>query len=242
MSKLSRRSVLRGSVGLAAAGALARPFIANAAATTASVWWTQGFIPEEDASFRGMVADYEKATGNKIDYSLVPFAPMTQKIVSALTSGDVPDLIDINIADGSIVPQNAWDDKLEDVSDVVETQRSQYHPTAELAARYYNNVTKRRGFYVAPYKMSVLPFHVWNSLVEKAGYKMSDAPKTWDAFWDFFKPMQKKLREKGMRGVYALGLQPTTSGPGRRQCHLPPLSRRLWRLRHRHQGRRAPSR
>jgi len=59
----------------------------------------------------------------------------------------------------------------------------------------------------------VLPFHVWNSLVEKAGYKMSDAPKTWDAFWDFFKPMQKKLRDQGMRGVYALGMQPTTAGP-----------------------------
>jgi len=42
---------------------------------------------------------------------------------------------------------------------------------------------------------------------------MSDAPKTWDAFWDFFKPMQKRLHEKGMRGVYALGLQPTTAGP-----------------------------
>jgi len=52
-----------------------------------------------------------------------------------------------------------------------------------------------------------------SSLVEKAGYKMSDAPKTWTAFWDFFKPMQQKLREKGMRGVYALGLQPTTAGP-----------------------------
>src|SRR5260370_19210296 len=25
--------------------------------------------------------------------------------------------------------------------------------------------------------------------------------------------MQKKLRDKGMRGVYALGLQPTTTGP-----------------------------
>ena len=42
---------------------------------------------------------------------------------------------------------------------------------------------------------------------------MADAPTTWDAFWDFFKPMQKKLRDKGMRGVYALGLQPTTTGP-----------------------------
>jgi multiple sugar transport system substrate-binding protein len=42
---------------------------------------------------------------------------------------------------------------------------------------------------------------------------MSDAPKTWDAFWDFFKPMQKKLRDQGTRGIYALGLQPTTTGP-----------------------------
>jgi multiple sugar transport system substrate-binding protein len=59
----------------------------------------------------------------------------------------------------------------------------------------------------------VLPFHIWGSLVEKAGYRMADAPKTWDAFWDFFKPMQKVLREKGTRGLYALGLQPTTTGP-----------------------------
>ena len=44
MRKVSRRSVLRGSVGLAAAGTLARPFIADAAVTTATVWWTQGFI------------------------------------------------------------------------------------------------------------------------------------------------------------------------------------------------------
>jgi multiple sugar transport system substrate-binding protein len=32
-------------------------------------------------------------------------------------------------------------------------------------------------------------------------------------FLDFFKPMQKKLRDKGMRGLYALGLQATTNGP-----------------------------
>ncbi len=56
MNKLSRRSLLRASVGLAAAGALARPHIANAAAKTATVWWTQGFIPDEDAAFRKLVA------------------------------------------------------------------------------------------------------------------------------------------------------------------------------------------
>ena len=47
MTSLTRRSVLRGSVGLAAAGSLVRPNIANAAATTAEVWWTQGFAQEE---------------------------------------------------------------------------------------------------------------------------------------------------------------------------------------------------
>jgi multiple sugar transport system substrate-binding protein len=213
MSRLSRRSVLRGSVGLAAAGTFGRPFIANAQAKTAAVWWVQGFVKEEDVSFNSMVAEYEKQSGNKIDSSLIPFAPLMQKIVSALTSGDVPDLLTHDIADQAVVPQNAWNDRLIDLTDVVETQKSHYHPTALLASNYYNNVTKKRSFYYVPYKTAVLPFHIWGSLVEKAGYKMSDAPKTWDAFWDFFKPMQKKLRDQGRRGVYALGLQPTTTGP-----------------------------
>lgn len=39
-----------------------------------------------------MVEDYQKASGNTIDYSIIPYAPIRQKIVSALTSGDVPDL------------------------------------------------------------------------------------------------------------------------------------------------------
>jgi multiple sugar transport system substrate-binding protein len=212
MTRLSRRSLLRGSL-LTAGAVTARPFIANAAATTATVWWPQGFVREEDVGFRDVVSEYQKASGNRIDYTLVPFAPLMQKIVGALTTGDVPDVMNHDTAANTVIPQNAWNDKLVDLTDVVDTQKSQYHPTAYLAAQYYNNVTKRRSIYYAPFKTAVLPFHIWNSLVEKAGYKMSDAPKTWDAFWDFFKPMQKKLRDQGMRGVYALGLQPTTTGP-----------------------------
>jgi multiple sugar transport system substrate-binding protein len=213
MTKLSRRSVVRGSVALAAAGTIGRPYVANAAAKTAHVWWIQGFVREEDASLQRTVAEYEKASGNTIELTIVPFGPLMQKIVSALTSGDVPDVLTHTSAGNTVVPHNAWHDRLVDLTDVVETQRSQLHPTALLASQYYNNVTKKRAFYYAPYMAGVPPFHVWNSLVEKAGYKLSDAPDTWDAYWDFFKPMQKKLREKGMRGLYALGLQPTTAGP-----------------------------
>jgi multiple sugar transport system substrate-binding protein len=213
MGHFSRRSVLRGSASLAAVATLARPYIANAQAKTATVWWTQGFIKEEDEAFKQLVAGYEKASGNKIEYSIIPFAPLGNKVIAALTSGDVPDLVSHDGSPQRILPQNAWTDKLVDVSDVVETQKPHYHKTGILAAQYYNNVTKRRAFYYAPYKCSVVPFHVWNSLVEKAGFKLSDAPKTWTAFFDFFKPMQKKLREKGSRGVYAMGLQITTTGP-----------------------------
>ena len=48
----TRRSVIQGSLGLIATGAVARPYVANAAATTATVWWVQGFAEEEDIAFK----------------------------------------------------------------------------------------------------------------------------------------------------------------------------------------------
>ena len=212
MERMSRRSVLAGTVGLAATATLSRPNIANAAATTAIVWQVQGFVPEEDDAFRKTVADYEKASGNKIDLSVMPFTALNQKAISAITSGDVPDLI-FHDAPATILPQNAWDNKLEDVSDVVEAQRSKLSETALLNSTFYNGTTKQRSFYMVPIKQAVAPFHIWGDLVTKAGFKLSDAPKTWNAFWDFFKPVQKELRAKGMRKMYAMGMQITTVGP-----------------------------
>jgi multiple sugar transport system substrate-binding protein len=212
MDKYSRRSVLRGSLGLAAAAALSKPYIANAAATTATVWVQQGFVPAEDNAFKELAADYMKASGNTLDYSIMPFLAQNQKTVSALTTGDVPDLIFMD-APQSIIPQNAWDDKLVDVSDIVKPYEAQLSKTAKECSTFYNKTSKAHSYYLAPIKQACIPFHIWGSLVEKAGLKLSDAPKTWDAFWDFFKPAQKELRGKGMRKIYALGLQITTVGP-----------------------------
>src|SRR5216683_6465179 len=116
MTILTRRSVLRSSLAFGAAGALARPYIANAQAKTAEVWFAQGFAEEEDIALKKMVADYEKASGNKIDLSIVPFAPFRQKVVSAITSGVVPDVMDI--ADLEFAALYSWEDKLLDVSDI----------------------------------------------------------------------------------------------------------------------------
>jgi multiple sugar transport system substrate-binding protein len=210
MINLSRRSVVRGSLALAATASLARPYIAKAAAATATVWWTQGFAQEEDVAFRKMVADYQKASGNTIDYSIVPFAPLRQKEISAITSGAVPDVMEL--ADFELLPMSAWQDQLVDVSDVVETQKSQFMDTALHATYCYNNVTKKRAYYAVPMKAAGIPFRYWRSLIEKAGYKDADVPQTWDAFIDFFKPVQDKLRAQGMRSIYAYGYQLTATG------------------------------
>src|SRR5207245_9053325 len=99
-----------------------------------------------------------------------------------------------------------------DVSDVVESQKGQFSETALVAAQAYNNVTKKRATYGVPLRAAVVPCHIWKSLVEKAGMKIEDLPKTWDAYFDFFKKVQDNLRKQGERKVYGLVFQVTASG------------------------------
>jgi multiple sugar transport system substrate-binding protein len=210
MSSMTRRSLLRRSVSLLAGASLARPYIANAAAKTAVVWWAQGFAQQEDIGFRQIVEGYQKASGNVIDYSIIPYAPLRQKIVSALTSEEVPDVFQNTPVEALAL--EAWKDQLVDLTDVVETQRSQYTDAALKFAYAYNGVEKRRAYYGAPYSLAGLVNHVWRPLVEKAGFKMDDVPKTWDNYYDFFKGLQKPLRAQGMRNVFGLGFTLSTTG------------------------------
>src|SRR5947209_9638149 len=96
VTDLTRRSVLHGSLALAAAHPFAAPHIARAATTTATVWFAQGFVQDEDVALRKAVTDYEKASGNQIELSIIPFAPHRQKIILAITSEGVPGLTSSN--------------------------------------------------------------------------------------------------------------------------------------------------
>src|SRR5580698_2686109 len=212
MGAITRRSAVGGALGLTAIAGLAKPYIANAQAKTAVCWLNQGFVPQEDEAMRAVCEAYMKTSGNKLDYGIMPFMALNQKTISALTSGDVPDLVFMD-APATILPQNAWDDKLLDVSDVVMPFEPQLSETAKLCSTFYNKATKKRSYYLCPVKQGATPFHIWGDLVEKAGMKISDVPKKWDDTWNFFKETQKPLRAKGMRKIYALGLQVTTVGP-----------------------------
>src|SRR5438270_3678457 len=195
---------------MTAAGGHTRPYHTTSAAKTAQVSCVQGFAHEEKIAFKKLVEDYQKASGNTIDYTIAPYAPMRQKIVAAVQSGIVPDIF--QNTPGEVIALYAWADRLVDVSDVVATQKAQFTETALLTVNCYNSVEKRRSFYGVPFTVGALCNHIWRPLVEKAGYTLEDLPKTWDAYYDFFKEVQKKLRAQGMRNVYAIGFQLNSTG------------------------------
>ncbi len=182
-----------------------------------------------------------KASGNKLDYSIMPFMAMNQKTISALTSGDVPDLVFMD-APSSILPQNAWDDKLVDVSDVVAPYESQLSETAKLCSTFYNKATKKRSYYLCPIKQGATPFHIWGDLVEKAGMKMSEAPKNWDGVVEFLQADAGAAARQGD----AEDLRARPAGhhrrAERRQQPVHAFPDRQWRRGHRHAGRQAAHR
>ena len=177
MTYLSRRSMLRGSLALAAAHPFVGPHIAKAAATTASVWFTQGFVQDEDVALRKAVADYEKQSSNKIELSIIPYAPERQKIISALTSGVVPDLCVNNPAE--ILQIYGWQDRWVEVTDVVETQRAQFSETALLGSQAYNSVIKKRLTYGVPLRAAVIPDFGHANNVILASWIEGEPEKSW---------------------------------------------------------------
>ena len=178
--------------------------LADAAGQTITVWWNQGFYPAEDQAFRDVVTAWEKSSGNKVDLTFYNGSDLPAKIISAITTGQVPDICYVDNGDFLLVGQNAWDDKLVDLSDVVASQHKEYSETALTAARLYDNVTHKRSYFGVPLKQQALHYEIWRPLIEDAGYKDSDIPTEWSKFFGFFEDVQKKLRAKGQR-IYGLG-------------------------------------
>ena len=202
MGKLSRRTALAGLGAVSAASAL-RPRRAKAAGTV-TVWWTQGFYEAENKAVIDTLAAWEKATGNKVNLTIMNGADLITKLIAGMQVGDVPDLVHSVTGDRFLVPASAWNDQLVDLTDVLETQKHEFHETAMLSSRFYNAKLKKHAYYTVPIKCSTLMEQVWRPLIEEAGFSDKDIPKTQDAYYDFFQVTQDKLRAKGKR-IFGLG-------------------------------------
>ena len=208
MKLISRRQVLGGVGAAVAAGTGLKPRRARAAGEL-TVWWTQGFYKAENDAVIAWMADWEKRNNTKVNLTIMNGPDVITKLIAGMQVGDVPDVVHTVTGDRFLVPRAAWNDQLEDVSDVVESQKTEFLETALNSARLHNAKQKKSSYYAVPTKASSLLNEVWLPLLEEAGFAATDMPGTQDKFYDFFQIVQDKLRAKGKR-IFGLGYSMAT--------------------------------
>ncbi|ARV62837.1 ABC transporter substrate-binding protein [Nostocales cyanobacterium HT-58-2] len=181
---------------------------ANESLTTSGairIWCDKGFTVEEDEALQQVVSNWEKQTGNKIKISFYTNDELPQKTERAMKAGNPPDIMIGYSAETELNPRLAWEGKLADVSDVIESVKSFYPETVLQAIHFYNNVDKKRSYYAIPIHQGTIHIFYWRDLLKQVGKTESDIPKDWNGFWEFWKQVQDKLRSQKKQNLYGLG-------------------------------------
>jgi multiple sugar transport system substrate-binding protein len=96
-----------------------------------TVWWVKGFYKAEDDALFEAIRKYEaRHKGVKIELSQYPIQDMIPKTVAALDSGAPPDVAYADVYDFQVTAKWAFDDKLEDISSVIDPMRAKFEPNA----------------------------------------------------------------------------------------------------------------
>jgi multiple sugar transport system substrate-binding protein len=80
-----------------------------------TIWWEQGFLPEENEQVIQLVQDWEQQTGLKVNLKLLPIALIDQQLSGLITEPDntqLPDIVYAIGVDASLAPKLAWRDQL----------------------------------------------------------------------------------------------------------------------------------
>jgi multiple sugar transport system substrate-binding protein len=167
---------------LAAALALA-PIAARGADLV--VWWEAGKDPAEDRAVREIADAFEQRTGKHVDLSFYAEEDMPAKTLAGLAAGRPPDF-----AFGQLLEdyygQWAYEGRLVDLTDVLAPLAGQFDRETLDHVALLDGTTGRRGLYALPLARLTNHVHVWNSLLEQAGFTLQDVPKDWEGFWAFW--------------------------------------------------------
>lgn len=200
---MKRRMVLA-AAGIAFGMMAAAPAIAQ---ETLTVWWVKGFYKSEDDALFNVIKKFEaKHKGVKVELSQYPIQDMIPKTVAALDSGSPPDVAYADVYDFQVTGKWAYDDKLEDISSVINPIVSHFEPTALSTTFLYDSKAKKRAYYAFPLKQQTMHIQYWKDMLADAGYKESDIPKDWHGYWNFWcEKVQPAYRQKTGKRVYGTG-------------------------------------
>jgi multiple sugar transport system substrate-binding protein len=171
------------------------------------VWWEKGLYPEEDNAVAELVAAFEQKTGQKVELLQPTQDELSGKIQAALAAGQPPDF-----AYGTLLQnyddQWAYEDRLVDLTDAIGHFSDLFDPDLLERVTLLNARMGEHGLYALPMGRDTNHAHVWQSLLEQAGFTLADIPKEWEPFWSFWcdrvQPAVRKVT--GREDIYGVGL------------------------------------
>lgn len=180
-----------------------------------TIWWEQGYLPEENEQMLQIVRNWEQQSGLTVDLKLLPVDLISRQFSQLLEESEpsqLPDIIYSIGVDHRLAPQLAWHDQLLDLSEVVLSVQDRYTPVALAQVFYHNQVLGERSYYALPLWQTEDYIHYWRPLLEELGYSPTDIPMDWDLFWQFWCAAQTQLRAKGHPDIYGIGLSMSDIG------------------------------
>ncbi|MBD2356522.1 carbohydrate ABC transporter substrate-binding protein [Tolypothrix sp. FACHB-123] len=179
------------------------------------ILWERGYLSVENQGILQLVEQWQLHTGKKVNLKLVSdefIEKSLKEILKNPNNGKEPNIVFSITFNKIIAPLLAWEDKLLDLSEVIEPIASNFQPDVLPQVRYQNRVLGDRSFYALPIGQSDAYIHYWKNSLAEIGYKDSDIPQEWHQFWQFWQTAQTKLRSRQHPEIYGLGLCMSASG------------------------------
>ena len=171
-----------------------------------TIWWVKGFYKSEDDALFEAIKKYEAKSGVKVELSQYPIQDMIPKTVAALDAGSPPDVAYADVYDFQVAGKWAFDDKLEDLTSVLEPIKGRFLKNTLETTYLYDDKAKKRAYYAFPLKQQTMHVEIWLDLLNQAGFKESDIPTKWADYWSFWcDKVQPGLRKASGSRAYGIG-------------------------------------
>src|SRR6267154_1280157 len=131
-----------------------------------------------------MVAKFQQKTGVKVELSRYSPQESVPKAVAALDSGSPPDVAYGDVFDFQVAGKCAFEGKLEYISDVINPLKGHFAPNTGETTFLHNDKPKKSAYYAFTMKQQTMHNQYWIDMLGQAGFKESDIPKDWKAYWD----------------------------------------------------------
>ena len=187
------------AISVAAAGQASAQEVLN-------VSWVKGFYKSEDDALYETIKKFEQKTGVKVELSQYPVQDMIPKTVASLDSGTPPDVAYADVYDFQVTGKWAFEGRLEDVSDIIEPIKDRFAPNTVETTYLLNEKTGKRAYYAYPIKQQTMHIEYWIDMLNEAGFKEADIPKTWKEYWAFWcGKVQPAYRKASGQRAYGIG-------------------------------------